>query len=166
MRKCLLFLCVLCSLCAAAQVVVAKELIFGQKPNRFSLKVADGWQEEFLSNGLQLTSQDQQKSVVIAVNDGEGISLKSLERSLPARLELKDVKKKEEKNSVTFTGIRDGLPLFVQLLHKDWLFVSVISTGLEKKQVDAMLASLSLVLEDEADKVEKEGEDQSGKASH
>ena len=162
MRKCLLFLCVLCTLCAAAQVVVAKELIFGQKPNRFSVKVSDGWQEELSSNGVQLTSHDQQKSLIIAVNDGEGISLKSLERSLPARLELKDVKKKEEKNCVTFTGTRDGIPLFIELLHKDWLFVSVISTGIEKKQVDALLASLTQVLEEETEKGEKSGEEPVG----
>ena len=160
MRKCLLLLCFCCSLWTAVEPVSARELIFGEKPNRFSLKVADGWHEELLTNGLQLTSQDQQKSVIIAVNDGDGISLKSLERSLPARLELKDVKKKEEKSSVTLTGTRDGIPLLIQLLHKDWFFVSVISTGLEKKQVEALLASLTQVLEDETDKVEKTGEEQ------
>ncbi len=157
MRIFLLFLVCVTSLFCCADSLWAKErVVFGQKPNLFALEVADDWKMEMLTNGLQLTSQDQKQSVAIAVNDGEGIALSSLERSLPARLELKDVKKKNDKNGITLTGLRQAIPVLVYLQQRDFLFVSVVATGLEKKQLDALLASLTPVDSDDVEKIEEE----------
>lgn len=144
---------VLCC-CVLSSSAAAKELTFGQKPNLFSLYVDDSWTEEPLTNGLHLTSRDRKQSLVIAVNDSEGLTLDALQRPIPARLELKDVKKKEGKGSVTITGTRDNLPLLIQLVQKDSIFISVVSTGMEKKGVDALLNSLKVVVVKEEEKNE------------
>ncbi|MBR3665008.1 MAG: hypothetical protein IKN64_10230 [Desulfovibrio sp.] len=144
---------VLCC-CVLSSSAAAKELTFGQKPNLFSLHVDDSWIEEMLPNGVHLTSHDHKQSLVIAVNDSEGLTLDALQRPIPARLELKDVKKKEGKGRVTITGTRDNLPLLVQLVQRESIFISVVSTGMEKKGVDALLDSLNAVVVKEEEKNE------------
>ena len=161
LRACLA--CILCLQLLPTQAF-GESVNFGDDHVRYTLDVPEHWEFEQNSENVQLSTQDKKQSVSLSYLQNEHISLKSLQQVIPSLLGLSDVKKKETKGGIVITGVESGVRVTIELRKAREDYLLIISAGMEKKELDALLGGMKEEVKEEGaeGKEEKHEKDKEG----
>ncbi|MCR4666207.1 MAG: hypothetical protein K5657_02810 [Desulfovibrio sp.] len=124
-------------MCVSVPCAFAKSVSFGSEEEEYTLSFDEKWAVEERPNGVELFVDGNASSILVSVVKNEGLPLSTMQAdAFFSSLKLTDMKKNKRKNGVFLSGVKEGKPVFIELLVEDDLLLTFVGVGLGRKDFD------------------------------